>query len=364
MRKFFKSRRNIFPWILFILLVLFNGFLLNLPLTNILGYEFSVFNAVVQFLIGGLATVYFYKRTDEDHNHFRSVISNNWIFYLAVTTVPFLLSFVNTLAFQICPFSIDLLFYFVISIPSYVLGISVALIICFFMKKFSYLTFILVFLIILLLPVFDIYFYQQVYFYNPIVGYFPGTIYDEDIAISSLLIYYRILNLIYFSGVLLIIQKSKRLIILNKAFFISAVALVSIFFGLSKPFLGFATNESVITSELNNKVETEHFVIHYSSSISKVKLVNLILHHEYYFNSINDEVGYSPERKIESFIFDSNEQKRRLFGVGRADVAKPWLYQLYTTYDSYNQTLKHEIAHVFTAEIGVTPFKHTCLIHQ
>ena len=64
-----------------------------------------------------------------------------------------------------------------------------------------------------------------------------------------------------------------------------------------------------------------------------------------------------PHRKITSFIFKDNKQKGELFGSENADVAKPWLYQIYTTADNYDNTLKHEIAHIFSASFGIGPFK-------
>ena len=58
-----------------------------------------------------------------------------------------------------------------------------------------------------------------------------------------------------------------------------------------------------------------------------------------------------------SFIFKNNIQKGELFGSENADVAKPWLYQIYTTAGSYDNSLRHEIAHIFSSSFGAGLFK-------
>ena len=56
-------------------------------------------------------------------------------------------------------------------------------------------------------------------------------------------------------------------------------------------------------------------------------------------------------------MFKNNTQKGKLIGSENADVAKPWLFQIYTIADNYDHTLKHEIAHIFSEKFGVGPFK-------
>ncbi|MEE8414958.1 MAG: MFS transporter, partial [Desulfobacterales bacterium] len=43
---------------------------------------------------------------------------------------------------------------------------------------------------ILMLIAYEIYFNPQVYVFNPFIGFFPGTIYDEGISVSGKLILY------------------------------------------------------------------------------------------------------------------------------------------------------------------------------
>ncbi len=79
--------------------------------------------------------------------------------------------------------------------------------------------------------------------------------------------------------------------------------------------------------------------------------------HEFYYSQIKNILSSEPDKKITSIIFESGAQKKRLFGSGNADVAKPWLSQIYLDYPNYESSLKHEIAHIFSARFGVWPFQ-------
>ncbi len=56
--------------------------------------------------------------------------------------------------------------------------------------------------------------------------------------------------------------------------------------------------------------------------------------------------------KINSFIFKDSKQKKLLLGTENADIAKPWLHQCFTVCDNYDETLRHEIAHVISSKFG------------
>jgi len=66
-----------------------------------------------------------------------------------------------------------------------------------------------------------------------------------------------------------------------------------------------------------------------------------------------------PSNLITSFIFENGDQKRELFGTKAANVAKPWQSQIYIDQYSLDNTLEHELAHIFAAAIGSTVLKIT-----
>ncbi|MFC2139774.1 hypothetical protein ACFLR4_03850, partial [Bacteroidota bacterium] len=182
-------------------------------------------------------------------------------------------------------------------------------------------------------------------------------IYDEDLVADKTLLLYRLFNLLYFGGIVFFLDRFIKLSKHMRITFLTAIVILALVFSLIKPALGFASNHASIKEELTGELKTNHFDIIYSHTLSKDEIENFALHAEYFFNSLSEELGVSPSEPIAAYIFENNKQKRRLFGAGNADVAKPWLNSIYTTYDNYENTLHHELAHVFAARFGVTPFK-------
>jgi len=112
-----------------------------------------------------------------------------------------------------------------------------------------------------------------------------------------------------------------------------------------------------LEKNLTGKVKTEHFDIFYSNSINKSSILYLALLHEYYYEQVNQKLELNFRERITSIVFRDANEKRNLIGAGNADIAKPWLKQVYLNFPTYMETLKHEIVHVIASEFGTTPFR-------
>ncbi len=227
-------------------------------------------------------------------------------------------------------------------------------------KKIRLISFIILYLSILLIAVLEIYFNPQVYLYNPIFAFFPGTIYDEGLSVDLKLTLYRIFNLIFFIPILVYFLgwaikghtfKKKKIL------FVLTIFIVGLFYFIASPALGFTTTKSSLNEKLSNYFESEHFIIHADKRIEKEILKQVVLNQEYYYSQLSEFFKEKSSIKINSYIFFDGEQKKKLFGAGSADVAKPWLNSIYISGDTWESTLKHEIAHCFTAGFGTGVFK-------
>lgn len=348
MKYIFKWRNYLGFYPLILLLV--NLALLKLPLTNVFGYEFSVINSLLIVLLSGIYTIYFFESNFSKKNiNFISELLKSLI---PLLIIPFSVSVINSVFSGFCSFTDGLLFYIVITCPSIIIGISLGLISVLIVNRFrSVLLFMLCFGILMIIA-YEIYFNPQVYVFNPLIGFSPGTIYDEGISVPGKLILYRFLNLLFFGWIILAIvrlkkDKKKRLI-----FFTVKVLFIPVAFFLLSPYLGFSTTFGSLSSALSKSVITEHFVIHFDKRISKEKIKMLTLNHEYYYQELENYFEVKLDDKIHSFIFYDNDQKKELFGSRNADVAKPWLNQIYISIGNWEHTLKHELAHCFSAEFG------------
>jgi hypothetical protein len=120
--------------------------------------------------------------------------------------------------------------------------------------------------------------------------------------------------------------------------------------------LGFTTTFSKLDSTLSKRIESKSFILHYDNVDSTLAKL-IALNQEYYYSQLFTALQTKPSKKINVYLFNNRKQKKIIFGAGNADVAKPWQYSIYISADSWQNTLKHELAHVFTAEFGSGIFK-------
>ncbi len=329
-----------------------------MPLTNVFGYEFSAVNSIVLVLFSGFYTVSLNNKVKD--GKIKKEIAGK---YFRITAVAFLffpaaISIVHSLLTKSCSFTDGLAFYSVITIPSVLIGMALGFISVFTVKKFPRIFFIILFCAVLSIPLFEFYFNPQVYFYNPVFGYFPGTIYDEGLAVSLKLIFYRLANIFYFGFILFILYDNvlsgRRKLVLPTLFLLAIIAGMFEYFS---PALGISTTFGKLQKELNKRIVSSHFVIYCPQSLNNKLVKAITIYHEYYYKELKNFFGHDYPVKIHSYLFLNNEQKKELFGSANADVAKPWMNSVFITYTDFNTVLKHEIAHCYASVFGTGLFK-------
>ncbi|MCW8812000.1 MAG: hypothetical protein OQK65_00590, partial [Chlorobium sp.] len=351
-------KKNNYLGVYLALIALINLFLLTLPLTNVFGYEFSAVNALLLSFLSGLYIItYLQTKTDEQKSNQNRLPLKAFSLTLII---PFAISILKSIIFGFCSFWDGLWFYLVITCPSVIIGSALGAMIFSIVKKFRKVSFIVLYLLILFIPVFEIYFNPQIYLYNPLFAYFPGTIYDEGLVVDFNLFLYRIFNLLFFATILFYVFKWKKQsgsISISKIFFSFIIIVLLFFYFIISPKFSFTTTDSSLRSHLSNQIESEHFIILADERISKEDIKQIILNQEFYYSQLSKFFEDKPIKKFTSYIFYDRNQKKELFGSANADVAKPWLYSVYISFDSWESTLKHEIAHCFTADFGWGIFK-------
>jgi hypothetical protein len=325
------------------LITLANLFLTSMPLLNILSYESSAINAILFSLLSG---IYWLAEGDENSKKIR--VS----FFLYIISIPFLILIFSTLICQNCPLSDGIYFYLVIAVPSIFTGIAIAQFSKFMSIKFRYSIFIFLWLILLLGFLPELYYNPQIYFYNPIFGYYPGVIYDQTIEITNSLLIYRLVVFIFSFASILIFSKNNNYTAFYKIIMFLGIFLTYIILSYLKPNFNFSTNLESIKKEISSEVKTDHFKIIFPSSLTNKQIEMLKYDHEFYYKIISELLNTELESKITSIIFESGTQKKELFGSANADVAKPWLNQIYLDYSNYDASLKHEISHIFSAKFA------------
>ena len=330
-------------------LIVVNIFLTQLPLTSTFGYEFAAVNGLMLCIIAGLYTISFIHKSV-------FVLSELIKNLLILFTIPLLISIINSILTMFCSFVDGLIFYVLIVSTSMVFGMSIAMVVGLITKRFRRLLFLIIIFLFALIPILEIYFNPQVYFYSPLIGFFPGNIYDEGLSADWKLFFHQLLILTFSFLIIYLIQKQKTLVLKSKLLFVPGILIVASLFQYISPYLGFTTTFTKLNLVLSKQIESESLILHYGN-IDSTKAKLIALSQEFYYSELQNQLNSKPSKKINVYLFNNREQKKLLFGAGNADVAKPWQYSIYISADSWQSTLKHELAHVFTAEFGTGPFK-------
>ena len=332
-----------------IVLILINIVLTQLPLVKTFGYEFAAFNGLMLTIIAGLHTLNFIKKTEIVFNE---IIKNLLILFL----LPLVITIINSMLTMFCSFLDGLLFYFLIVGASILFGSATAIVVSLITKRFNRTLFIIMILLIALIPILEIYFNPQVYFYSPLIGFFPGNIYDEGLSADWKLFFHQLLVLLFSLSIIYFYLRPNSFLLKFRAFFLIGILMIVALFQFLSSYLGFTTTFKKLDSILSNQIQSESLILHYDD-IASTEAKIIALNQEFYYSELYAALNVKPSKEINVYLFNSREQKKILFGAGNADVAKPWQYSIYISADSWQSTLKHELAHVFTAEFGTGIFK-------
>jgi len=207
-----------------------------------------------------------------------------------------------------------------------------------------------------------------VYTYNAILGYFPGNMYDENVRLGTALLWSRLEQIAWVIAVIALVAwrfdvasyrvrlraprpASRRLGALGIAVAGIAAAVVLRWNGGT---LGFAVDAEDMEAALTGRIETEHFVIHYTPSLEiEADLALIAADHEFRYAQVVAQLGVEPDGKLVSFYFSDRDQKGRLHGSRNVEMAKPWRREIYVDHRGFpHNSLRHEIAHAIASEFG------------
>ncbi len=206
-----------------------------------------------------------------------------------------------------------------------------------------------------------------VFSYSPLVGYFPGNLYDERIELGAALGWARLEAALWILASLTAIacfleagtlkwkvpkRWSRHQLAMAGAAWAAGLGAAALHHHSGA--LGYAVEASDIQHALSGRLETEHFVIHYADTVEIRRDIQLVADdHELRFAQVTAALGIAPQRKIHSYYFSSGEQKAALMGARDVEMAKPWRHEIYLEHRAFpHGSLRHEIAHIVAAEFG------------
>lgn len=253
-------------------------------------------------------------------------------------------------------------FWLLVPLPSIIFGAAFGRFFNHFIPRFSG---IITFLVLLFISVgawfIELFHLPQVFFFNHVWGIWPGPIYDESVRVTSSLVFFRTITLLWV--VVIWALPSWNLSRLSKVTAISGLLFVSLFY-LRLPDLGIITPRDYLKQELGYYHHTDHFELYFAGdNFTKEEIEYWALRHEFHFQQIIEvlEVDWPAERKIESYVYANAWQKKELVGAKFTSYVPIWLEQdqLHIAKQHLDAVLKHELVHVISKQFGNELFHGT-----
>lgn len=216
-----------------------------------------------------------------------------------------------------------------------------------------------------------------VFFFDHILGYVPGPIYDERVTFTRSLVWARLGTLAWVGLLLglaaatvntrrtqlepiqfLAIDFSLENVLPRAGVLMSAVLIIGLH--VSRQETGVAPTASSIQKTLGGRVESENFIIYYGADQADSTDVALMVQdHEYRLAQIlaTLELPSRPlDEKIESYVYPDPDTKKRLMGARGTSFADPFAKAMHLNASGFpHPVLKHELTHIVSSAYSGWP---------
>ncbi|HIE26706.1 TPA: hypothetical protein EYP66_05430, partial [Candidatus Poribacteria bacterium] len=367
--------------------------LTQIPLFNLLGFEFSV---IISILIGLAAAHIAIAGINQIRKvlprQIRGLVYDSPVtivisvyFWTLVTTLlllvlPLIIILLNAFRVKNCDFTDGFAFFGLIPVITCGYSTAAGMFFGFWFstRRRAYGAYLGYIFVTIFWGLYNIIFHPPVFGYNSVIGYFPGPIYDEQVSINSALIVARFTTIIL-TGLFLLLMtntldfsKESRFaselrlklrnlyqyrlsynLLINRiplSIFVIAYGLIFI----NQGELGLRVSRSYIQETLGGRYETEHFNIYYEKGSETEKKIELIAQdHEFRYYQLTKFFKLKPTKKVRSYIYTSAKQKKRLIGAKYTEIEDAINREIHLNYrPSFpHPTLKHELAHLFASYI-------------
>jgi tetratricopeptide (TPR) repeat protein len=356
-----------------LIFILFAIVCTRIPLFNYLGFEFSALTVVLAGFVGGLLTLSLWKQTDcECKADVWQFVGKIAFVQCILLAIPFLISLANVLFVKNCSIGDGMALYALTVLPGVLFSAALAMVVGILAAKWRKTLFTILYILVLLHIPLVTFFYPQIFAFNPILGFFPGFTYDETLQVTQRLLIYRLATFASFGCLVtttvwiwhIRFYRKERKNVSQQSFpfmeiIILALLVPIVLMMLSfSDRLGFSSSQQYIQQKLVGNYKTAHFEIIYpAGSVKREQIEQLGRLHEYYYSKLSHDLDVQSQERIVSFLYSSPEEKGKLIGAGRTDIAKPWLRQIHINLTDVEAGLKHEMAHILAGEFGWSPLK-------
>lgn len=208
-----------------------------------------------------------------------------------------------------------------------------------------------------------------IFAYGHFVGFFPGTLYDPDVAITSEYLSFRALSAAWLGALALALGAARdpdtgrlSLTLARRSAARTLVALGLAALGVGGevlgPELGHRATSASIAETLGGRLRGERCDVIVPRELARERAERLRDDCDFRVRRAEAVLGVTHPARITAFFFRDEAEKRRLMGASGTYIAKPWRDEVYLQLSSFpHPVLFHEIVHVVAAATGVGPFR-------
>ena len=364
-------------WLWFIAFGVLALVLANVPLFNILAFEFCAVMALSISLAGAHVTLTVLQQMKRHPSALTGTPGQVamrcfWealIFNAGLLGLPLGIILLNAFRVENCNFGEGFLFFIILPVISCVYVTAAGVFFGFWIKKrwLAYLVYLGHLFVFCIPVVINLIFHPPVFAYHVAFGYFPGPIYDFVIPITDTLLIARVETLLWAllflgftvsicevsrdTGLMPQLRWRKLFDPLTRRVWLYLLVIGLLGFQFYAGALGIRPTRDDIARELGGLRETAHFEIFYAREL-EAKIERIVEDCEFQYAQLSDYLdpeGTMQSRKVRAYIYASPEQKKRLIGARGTSVEDPFGHGFHIHAQGFpHPVLKHELAHVFT----------------
>lgn len=189
--------------------------------------------------------------------------------------------------------------------------------------------------------------------FNPFLGYYPGSIYDEVVPIGDRLIWSRAEDLgwaIAAVGCAGMMRAPRPLIVAA----LTLTAAIGLRIGATAHDVH--RDAAHVQAALGGHRATVHLDIYHPEAWPKDRVDALATDLEFAYSELATFLAKTPAERPALYLYPNRPTKKRLMGAGRTRIAKPWQRSIHIHSPRVGDAVSiHELAHVFSAELSNAP---------
>lgn len=206
-----------------------------------------------------------------------------------------------------------------------------------------------------------------VFAYGQFFGFFPGTLYDENVLLDAPYLALRLITLAWIAGIVMLSQAGIRYVggrwrmsalpsRLGTTVLTIALLGVASYAESQRAHLGLSSDPATMKEALGNVVRGTRCDVVTPRELNASDRSRLVADCDFRVRQVEHLLGVHQRARITAFFFRNADEKRRLMGAGDTYIAKPWRNEVYLQMADWpHPVLAHEIAHVVAGNLSPGP---------